>query len=76
MTADDNYDEQPPPMRPKSAASDKRSKLDLNEPEEEEEVEQILDEGMAEEENIQEPTVAEEPFEEVQKTRKRKPRKE
>lgn len=77
VTADDTYE---PPVR---AASEKRSKLDLNEPEpvlEDEEVEEeetaAVDEGSVEQQQQQvEEEIPEEPFEEV-KTRKRKPRKE
>ena len=61
------------------AASEKRSKLDLNEPEpvQEEEDEEVVEEEAAAEEQQQpaEEEIPEEPFEEV-KTRKRKPRKE
>lgn len=64
------------------AASEKRSKLDLNEPEpvlEDEEAEEeaaAADEGSVEQQQQQvEEEIPEEPFEEV-KTRKRKPRKE
>jgi hypothetical protein len=71
MTADDTYDAPPP-------TTDRRSKSNLNEPEEEieQEAEEVEEQEQEEAEIHEEPEVAEEAKASEPITRKRKPRKE